>query len=369
MRNLHLNTLEALDEPNVDQQFSAKKLDDQLEMEELFAVDTLCLMIDFDIPKEQMHNQLPTEPMIPEATVQGCNNLETAQSIITKYESHAIHDHLDNLSMKNTDFVQGSNDAKLYFPVDVNPTVAVNSLRVPLERYHKVSRYLQDPYIIQPDSTEPNHKVRARHKKIKKRCMPLTTPDGKLIPAWTEVYWGSTKKGVIGCLIRPAEADWAIAGPFFNTFMLGYELPCYYADGVTYGVPWFAQFVEKIIILAILSLPPDDLTVEYQKWWLDMRACYATQIPKLLLKTEVLYKKNIDPANYSITYRYAVNVTRQGDAYGDCGIWVIRNMYRLVNNLSLDVSNPTQLGLAYQERLTDFFWKYKIPVKQFPVKQ
>ncbi|GJU35093.1 phospholipase-like protein [Tanacetum coccineum] len=130
---------EALEEPNVDQQFSAKKLDAQLEMEELLAVDTLCSMIDFDIPKEQMHNQLPTEPMIPEVTVQGCNNLETTQSIITEYESqHAIHDQLDTLSMKNADSVQGSNDAK----VDVNPTIAVNSLRVPLERDHKVSRYL-----------------------------------------------------------------------------------------------------------------------------------------------------------------------------------------------------------------------------------
>ncbi|GJR03887.1 phospholipase-like protein [Tanacetum coccineum] len=82
---------EALEEPNVDQQFSAKKLDAQLEMEELFAVETLYSMIDFDIPKE------------------------------------AIHDHLDTLSMKNVDYVQGSNDAK----VDVNPTVAVNALRVP----------------------------------------------------------------------------------------------------------------------------------------------------------------------------------------------------------------------------------------------
>ncbi|GJX41951.1 phospholipase-like protein [Tanacetum coccineum] len=164
-------------------EFSTKKLDAQLEMEELFEVDTLCLMIDFDIPKEQMHNQLPTEPMIPEATIQGCNNLETTQSILTEYESqHAIHDQFDTLSMKNADSVQGSNDAK----VDVNPTVAVNSLRVPLERDHKVSRYLQDPYVIQSDSTKPNHKVRARHKKNKKRCMPLTTPDGKLIPAWTE---------------------------------------------------------------------------------------------------------------------------------------------------------------------------------------
>ncbi|GKE32823.1 hypothetical protein Tco_1452145 [Tanacetum coccineum] len=246
---------EALDEPNVDQQFSAKKLDAQLEMEELL------------------------------------------QLIL-----FAIHDQLDTLSMKNVDSVQGSNDAK----VDVNPTVAVNSLRVPLERDHKVSRYLQDPYMIQPDSTEPNHKVRARHKKNKKRCMPLTTPDGKLIPAWTEdlfrpsnapkmrvlvpkeiinflpeteeqrfyfpwsmdgtfVYnnfWqgllgiGKESRGWLSNMhldlwvlylwhFRPTEADWAIAGPFFNTFMLGYELPCCYADGVTYGVPWFAQSVEK----------------------------------------------------------------------------------------------------------------------------
>nr|GEV09827.1 ulp1 protease family, C-terminal catalytic domain-containing protein [Tanacetum cinerariifolium] len=144
--------------------------------------------------------------------------------------------------------------------------------------------------------------------------------------------------------------------------MLRCELSCCYANGVTYGVPWFAQSMEKVYfpinveevhwILAELhirsgvvtfydSLPPNDLTVENQKWWLDMRACYAYQISKLLLETEVLNNKNIDPGNYFITYRYAVNVPRQGDAYGDCGIWVMRNMYRLVNNLSLEVSDPT----------------------------
>ncbi|GKC52963.1 hypothetical protein Tco_1075708, partial [Tanacetum coccineum] len=194
---------EALEEPNVagnnlfqedDQQFSLKNLDVQqealemdvqLEMEERFAVDTLCSMIDFDIPKEQI------EPMIPEATVQGCNNLATAQSIVFEYESqHAIHDQLDTLSMKNVDSVQMSNDPQ----VDTNPTIAVNSLRVPLERDHKVSRYLQDPYIIQIDSTKPNNKVCARHKKNKKLFMPLplTTPDGELIPAWTKDLFRSS---------------------------------------------------------------------------------------------------------------------------------------------------------------------------------
>ncbi|GJS52379.1 ulp1 protease family, C-terminal catalytic domain-containing protein [Tanacetum coccineum] len=153
-------------------------------------------------------------------------------------------------------------------------------------------------------------------------------------------------------------------------------LLCCYADSVTYGVPWFAQSVKKVyfpinveevhwiltklhirsgVVTFYDSLPPNDLTVKNKKWWLDMRACYAYQIPTLLLKTKVLDKKNIDPANYSITYRYAVNVPRQGDAYGDCGIWVMRNIYMLVNNLSSKVSNPTQLGLAYREWLTDFF--------------
>ncbi|GJX51564.1 ulp1 protease family, C-terminal catalytic domain-containing protein [Tanacetum coccineum] len=152
-------------------------------------------------------------------------------------------------------------------------------------------------------------------------------------------------------------------------------LPCCYADGVTYGVPWFSKSVQKVYFLIITedchwilaelhirsgvitfydSLAPES-DVEDQKWWLAMRQCYADQIPKLLVQTEVMEKKNIDPTNYSISYRYAVNVLRQGNGLGDCRIWVMRNLYRLVNNLSLKVSNLTQAGLTYQERLTDFF--------------
>nr|GEY78104.1 hypothetical protein [Tanacetum cinerariifolium] len=140
LKNLDVQQ-EALEEPNVadknltdedDQQFFAKNLDVQLGIEEIFAVEPLCSLIDFDFPKEQMHYQSPTEPMMPEATVQGRNNGETTQSIITEYESQdlgtlsknnvdsvqgsndakAIHDQLDTLSMKNVDSVQGYNDAK-----------------------------------------------------------------------------------------------------------------------------------------------------------------------------------------------------------------------------------------------------------------
>ncbi|GJT65390.1 ulp1 protease family, C-terminal catalytic domain-containing protein [Tanacetum coccineum] len=104
---------------------------------------------------------------------------------------------------------------------------------------------------------------------------------------------------------RPAQADWAIAGPFFNTFMLGDKLPCCYFDGVTYGVPLFADSVEKAYflingednhwVLAELhirsgvitlydSLPPQNTLVESREWWLDMRKCYAEKFPKLLIE-------------------------------------------------------------------------------------
>ena len=45
---------------------------------------------------------------------------------------------------------------------------------------------------------------------------------------------------------RPDNADWVAVSPFFNTMILNREMPLYYADGVTYGVPWFSQSVKKV---------------------------------------------------------------------------------------------------------------------------
>nr|GFC15326.1 ulp1 protease family, C-terminal catalytic domain-containing protein [Tanacetum cinerariifolium] len=70
-----------------------------------------------------------------------------------------------------------------------------------------------------------------------------------------------------------------------------------------------------------------DDTFVYNKFWEVLLRIGKERRGWLSDTTEVLDKKNIDPANYSITYRYAFNVPMQGDAYGDCGIWVIRNMY------------------------------------------
>ncbi|GKA01775.1 ulp1 protease family, C-terminal catalytic domain-containing protein [Tanacetum coccineum] len=199
-----------------DHKASSKNLELLLEGDELFEVQTLMKIIDFDIPKE----------------------------------------------------------------VDVNPIIAhpkdFKIVRVPFER---------------------------EAKSIKKRGLPLTAPDGKVIPAWTEVYF----------LINAEDYHWIIA-----------ELR-----------------IHSGVITFYDSLPSENSYVEDQKWWLALRECYAYQIPKLLIQTEVMEKKNIDPTNYFISYWYVVNVPRQGNVLGDCGIWVMKHLYRLLNNLPLEVSNPT----------------------------
>lgn len=45
---------------------------------------------------------------------------------------------------------------------------------------------------------------------------------------------------------RPEAADWAMVGPFFESKVLSGDIPLYYANGTTYGVPWCADNVEKV---------------------------------------------------------------------------------------------------------------------------
>nr|GEW90344.1 hypothetical protein [Tanacetum cinerariifolium] len=222
------------------------------------------------------------------------------------------------------------------------------------------------------------HKVRTRNKKLKKRGLPLTTHDGKVIPYWKEDLF-RPKHAPKTRTIVPAEISdmlqenkdkcfyfpWTNEGSYvcskFRKSLLALEkerrgwfsdtMSCCYVDGVTYSVPWFSESVKKVyfpinaednhwilvefhirsgVITFYDSLPPENLIVEDQKWWLYARQVYANKLPKLLIQSEVMEKKNIDPSNYSISYR-------------------------LLNNLPLEVSNPTQAGLAYREHLTYFF--------------
>nr|GEY91882.1 hypothetical protein [Tanacetum cinerariifolium] len=88
------------------------------------AVDALMKIINFDIPKE------PIQPMVIETPVEGCKSGETSKSIIFDTQSHTC------------DSVEEVNDAKV-------------------QREAKASKYRVSSYMIQPESTQQNHKVRA----------------------------------------------------------------------------------------------------------------------------------------------------------------------------------------------------------------
>lgn len=45
---------------------------------------------------------------------------------------------------------------------------------------------------------------------------------------------------------RPHDADWVMVGPYFSSQIVYRDVPKYYASGSTYGVPWFAESVEKV---------------------------------------------------------------------------------------------------------------------------
>ncbi|GKA50978.1 ulp1 protease family, C-terminal catalytic domain-containing protein, partial [Tanacetum coccineum] len=177
----------------------------------------------------------------------------------------AIHNQLDTLSMNNADSLQGSIVAKV--DVDVNPTVAVNTLRVPLEREVKVSSV--DSGSISSKNAPKTRVI------VLKEIMDLlweTEEQYFYFPWVTDGTFVNSKfwQALLG--VGKERCGW-----------LSDTLACCYADGVTYGVPWFAQSVEKVYfsinveevhwILAELhirsgvvtfydTLPPEDLHVE-----------------------------------------------------------------------------------------------------------
>ncbi|GJZ39252.1 phospholipase-like protein [Tanacetum coccineum] len=70
--------------------------------------------------------------------------------------------------------------------------------------------------------------------------------------------------------------------------------------------------------------------------------------------------KGIPLESYNIKFVVGKDVPIQGDAYGDCGVWVCIFLYRLIHKMSVSAKDPQIVGLAYREHIFDYFWKYKI---------
>lgn len=96
-------------------------------------------------------------------------------------------------------------------------------------------------------------------------------------------------------------------------------------------------------------------------WWTKtMPEVFGYRLPKYLHEQGVLSAKGIEPEGYAITWKYADNVPQQCTSYGDCGIWVCINLYRLGHNMTLEADDAANTAIAYRERIVDYLWKHKI---------
>ncbi|GJV34956.1 ulp1 protease family, C-terminal catalytic domain-containing protein [Tanacetum coccineum] len=131
---------------------------------------------------------------------------------------------------------------------------------------------------------------------------------------WIEYLWQ----------FRDPNADWAMESPYLCYMLSRFEYPLYYGDGVTYGVPWFTDNVQKVyfpinendsdwvlgelhIIFGLITIsdslgaPPNGK--ETRHFWLQLREKLMFQILLYLDNAKVFEKKNINKDNYLITFR------------------------------------------------------------------
>ncbi|GJZ59538.1 ulp1 protease family, C-terminal catalytic domain-containing protein [Tanacetum coccineum] len=100
--------------------------------------------------------------------------------------------------------------------------------------------------------------------------------------------------------------------------------------------------------------------VETRKWWIKMRKAFKKYIPSYLQEWGILDAKCIPLESYNINFVVGKDVPIQGDAYGNCGVWVCIFLHRLIHKMAVSAKDPHIVGLAYREHMFDYFWKYKI---------
>nr|GEX06022.1 hypothetical protein [Tanacetum cinerariifolium] len=110
--------------------------------------------------------------------------------------------------------------------------------------------------------------------------------------------------------------------------------------------------------------------VETRKWWIKMRKAFKKYIPSYLQEWGILDAKGIPRESYNITFVVGKDVPIQGDAYGDCEVWVCIFLYRLIHKMEVYAKDPQIVGLAYREHMFDYFWNlyYKCGLEVFEVK-
>ncbi|GJZ44309.1 phospholipase-like protein [Tanacetum coccineum] len=143
---------------------------------------------------------------------------------------------------------------------------------------------------------------------------------------------------------------------------------------------WQEQMIEMqpFLHLSIVLAESYNLIKELQDYELEnykdlMKSISETQLkvlkksflakeclPGILGATKVFEKKEIDPTDNSIRFKFANHVPKQGGIFGDCGVWVCIFLYWLAHDISLDVEDPIKVALAYREKIVRFYFSHKI---------
>nr|GEX83998.1 ulp1 protease family, C-terminal catalytic domain-containing protein [Tanacetum cinerariifolium] len=252
-----------------------------------------------------------------------------------------------------------------------------------LPRQKYPSKAYLSPY-IQPPSTEVKYRKRRHEIKLEEDVTRSPTAPKRTVTVPEEVnalFRDKHRMEMKWTFPWEPNADWEMESPYLCNMLSQFKYPLYYADGVKYGVPWFANNVQKVYfpinekdshwVLGELHISSDLITIydslggppngiETRLSWLELREKLQFQILLFLDNVEVFEKNNIVKDDYSISFEYADGVPIQGGLYGDCGLWVCIFLYMLSHNIPLEVDDPISFSLAYHERLIEFYWKYKM---------
>ncbi|GJZ38907.1 hypothetical protein Tco_0585470 [Tanacetum coccineum] len=100
-----------------------------------------------------------------------------------------------------------------------------------------------------------------------------------------------------------------------------------------------------------------------RRWWRQIQKSLPEKLTVYLVMHGIFESNSISANDYKITYKY-VDAPFQASLFGDCVIWVCIFIYGLCRNLPLTVDDPLEIALAYRERMLEYFWSHKIPVKR-----
>ncbi|GJR83625.1 phospholipase-like protein [Tanacetum coccineum] len=149
------------------------------------------------------------------------------------------------------------------------------------------------------------------------------------------------------------EVDTEIKGPSMDTLKNQKNvLDAYMIERCQDLKPWEeVGYMKSALIFRCGTCGILDNSVKIGHW-----RCLESKLLVVLQETGVYVSKGIDPTHYSIKFRHAQNVPKQGGVFGDCGVFDCLFLYRLAHGIPLVVEDPIQIALEYREKMINFFF-------------